>query len=249
MRSANLLYTENRYRDMLSQERRSREIAMGDVVGEILPFAVGVAVSPIPIAAVIVMLFTPKARTNAPSFMTGWIIGLLVVGFIVLLIPGLEVDSGDPSTTTGVVKGLLGVLLLVAGWAAWRKRPGPSETAEAPKWMGAIDGFGTGKSFGMGFMLSALNPKNLLLVAAAAVAISTSGLSTGEEVGALLVFTLIAASTVAVPVIGYLIAGDRADSALAKAKDWLIQNNSVVMAILLLVFGVSLIGDAIEILF
>ena len=51
------------------------------------------------------------------------------------------------------------------------------------------------------------------------------------------------------PVIGYLIAGDRADSALAKAKDWLIQNNSVVMAILLLVFGVSLIGDVIEILF
>ena len=222
---------------------------MGDVVGEILPFAVGVAVSPIPIAAVIVMLFTPKARTNAPSFMAGWIIGLLVVGFIVLLIPGLEVDSGDPSTTTGVVKGLLGVLLLVAGWAAWRKRPGPSETAEAPKWMDAIDGFGIGKSFGMGFMLSALNPKNLLLVAAAAVAISTNGLSTGEKVGALLVFTLIAASTVAVPVIGYLIAGDRADSSLANAKDWLIQNNSVVMAILLLVFGVSLIGDAIEILF
>lgn len=249
MRSANLLYAENRYRDTLSQERGSEETAMGDVVGEILPFAVGVAVSPIPIAAVIVMLFTTKARTNAPSFMAGWIIGLLVVGFIVLLIPGLEVDSGDPSTTTGVVKGLLGVLLLVAGWAAWRKRPGPSETAEAPKWMDAIDGFGTGKSFGMGFMLSALNPKNLLLVAAAAVAISTSGLSTGEEVGALLVFTLIAASTVAVPVIGYLIAGDRADSALAKAKDWLIQNNSVVMAILLLVFGVSLIGDAIEILF
>ena len=222
---------------------------MGDVVGETLSFAIGVAVSPIPIAAVIVMLFTPRAKTNAPSFMAGWIIGLLVVGSVVLLIPGLEVDGGEPSTTTGVVKGLLGVLLLVAGWAAWRKRPGSGETAEAPKWMDAIDGFGIGKSFGMGFMLSALNPKNLLLVAAAAVTISTSGLSTGEEAVALVVFTLIAASTVVVPVIGYLIVGDRADSALANAKNWLIQNNSVVMAILLLVFGVSLIGDAIEILF
>lgn len=222
---------------------------MGEVVGETLAFAVGVAVSPIPIAAVIVMLFTPRAKTNAPSFMTGWIIGLLVVGFIILLIPGLEVSTGEPSTTTGVIKGLLGVLLLATGWAAWRKRPGSGETAEAPKWMDAIDSFGVGKSFGMGFMLSALNPKNLLLVAGAAVVISTSGLSTSEEVGALLVFTLIAASTVAVPVIGYLIVGDRADSTLANAKDWLIQNNSVVMAVLLLVFGVSLIGDAIEILF
>ena len=222
---------------------------MGDVIGETISFAVGVAVSPVPIAAVIVMLFTPKAKTNAPSFMAGWIVGLLVAGFIVLLIPGLEVDDGDPSTTTGVIKGLLGVLLIGAGWAAWSKRPGPNETAEAPKWMDAIDGFGIGKSFGMGFMLSALNPKNLLLVVAAAVAISTAGLSTGQEIGALVVFTLIAASTVAVPVIGYLIVGDRADAALANAKDWLIQNNSVVMAVLLLIFSVSLIGGAIEILF
>ena len=222
---------------------------MGDVIGEILPYAIGVAVSPIPIAAVIVMLFTPKARTNAPSFMAGWIIGLLIVGFVVLLIPGLEVSSGEPSTTTGVIKGVLGILLLAAGWAAWRKRPGSDETAEAPKWMDAIDTFGTGKSFGMGFMLSALNPKNLLLVVAAAVTIAAGGLSSGQEIAALLVFTLIAASTVAVPVIGYLIAGDRADTTLANAKDWLIQNNTAVMAILLLIFGVSLIGDAIEILF
>jgi uncharacterized membrane protein len=60
---------------------------------------------------------------------------------------------------------------------------------------------------------------------------------------------VIAASTVAIPVIGYLIVGERADASFAKAKDWLIQNNSVVMAVLLLVFGISLIGDAIEILF
>ena len=221
---------------------------MGDVIGETISFAVGVAVSPVPIAAVIVMLFTPRARTNAPIFMAGWIIGLLLVGFVVFLIPGLGASDSEPSTTTGVIKGLLGVLLLVVGWAAWRKRPGPQELAEAPKWMDAIDGFGIGKSLGMGFALSALNPKNLLLVVAAAATISAAGLSTGQEVGALLVFVLIAASSVVVPVIGYLIVGERADETFANAKDWLIQNNSVVMAVLLLVFGVSLLGDAIQIL-
>lgn len=221
---------------------------MIDVIGETLSFAVGVAVSPVPIAAVIVMLFTPRAKTNAPVFLIGWIVGLLVVGFVVLLMPGLEASNGEPSTTTGVVKGLLGVLLLVAGLGAWRKRPGPQEVAEAPKWMDAIDGFGIGKSFGMGFLLSAVNPKNLLLVVAAAATIAAAGLSGGEQATALLVFTLIAASTVAVPVIGYLIVGERADETFAKAKDWLIQNNSTVMAVLLLVFGVSLIGDAVSIL-
>ncbi len=222
---------------------------MVDVLGETFSFAIGVAVSPVPIAAAIVMLFTPKAKTNAPVFLVGWIIGLLLVGFVVLLVPGLEASNGEPSTTTGVVKGVLGVLLLAAGWAAWRKRPGPAETAEAPKWMAAIDSFGIGKSLGMGFLLSALNPKNLLLVAAAAATIAAAGLSGGDQTVALLVFTLIAASTVAVPVIGYLIVGERADESFANAKDWLIQNNSVVMAVLLLVFGVSLVGDALQILF
>jgi len=222
---------------------------MGDAVGATLSYAVGVAVSPVPIAAVIVMLFTAKAKTNAPSFMFGWIVGLLVAGSVVLLIPGIDVDSGEPTTTTGVIKGVLGLLLLVVAIGAWRKRPGPGEMAEAPGWMNAIDEFGIGKSFGMGFLLSALNPKNLLLVVAAAVAIGAAGLSTGEEFGALAIFVAIAALTVVIPVVGYLIVGERADATFAKAKDWLIQNNSVVMAVLLLVFGISLIGDAIQILF
>jgi threonine/homoserine/homoserine lactone efflux protein len=221
---------------------------MIEVLAETFSFAIGVAVSPVPVAAVIVMLFTPKARTNAPAFLGGWIVGLLVVGFAVLLIPGLEATDGEPSTTSGVVKGVLGLLLLVAGWGAWRKRPGPAELAEAPKWMDAIDTFGIAKSFGMGFVLSALNPKNLLLVAAAAATIAAADLSGGEQTAVLLVFTLIAASTVMVPVVGYLIIGERADASFEKAKDWLIQNNSVVMAVLLLVFGVSLIGDAVQIL-
>ncbi len=222
---------------------------MGDVFGEILPFAVGVAVSPVPIAAAIVMLFTPRARTNGPMFMFGWIAGLLVVGTIVLLIPGFGPSEGEPSTTTGIIKGLLGLGMFAVAWGAWQKRPGTGETAEAPKWMAAIDQFGLGKSLGMGFLLSAVNPKNLLLTAGAAVSIAGAGMAFSEEMIALLIFIAIAASTVAIPVIGYLIVGERADDAFSNAKDWLIQNNSVVMAVLLLVFGVSLLGDAIAILF
>ncbi len=222
---------------------------MGDVIGEVLPFAVGVAVSPVPIAAAIVMLFTPKARTNGPIFMIGWIAGLLVVGTIVLSIPGFEPNEGEPSTTTGLIKGLLGLAMIIVAWLAWQKRPKTGETTDAPKWMAAIDQFGLGKSFGMGFLLSAVNPKNLLLTAGAAVSIAGAGMAFSQEMLALVVFVAIAASTVVIPVIGYLILGERADAVFASAKDWLIQNNSVVMAVLLLVFGVSVVGDAIAILF
>lgn len=75
-----------------------------DIVGGILQYAVGAAVSPVPIAAVIEILFTPKARTNAPRFLIGWVLGILVVGSVVLLIPGTEASESEPSTRAGVVK-------------------------------------------------------------------------------------------------------------------------------------------------
>ena len=58
----------------------------------------------------------------------------------------------------------------------------------------------------------------------------------------------IAALTVAVPVVAYLIAGQRLDPTLDRTKAWLIDNNTAVMAVLLLVFGVSLLGDGLQIL-
>jgi hypothetical protein len=43
--------------------------------------------------------------------------------------------------------------------------------------------------------------------------------------------------------------GERGERGMMSTKDWLIQNNQTVMAVLLLVVSVALIGDAIEILF
>ena len=221
---------------------------MGDAIGATLGYAVGIAVSPIPIAAVILMLFSGRARVNSVSFMVAWVAGIALVTTVVVLIPGLETDNGEPSDTTGWIKLGLGVLLLLVGVRQWRARPGPDEEPSTPGWMAKIDELKPGAAFGLGFVLSALNPKNLLLAIAAGASIGALPLSTGETVGAVVVFTLIAAITVTVPVVAYLIAGKRLDPTLDHAKAWLIGNNTAVMAVLILVFGVSLLGDAIQIL-
>jgi hypothetical protein len=57
---------------------------MGQAVGGLLPAAVGVALSPLPIIAVILMLGTPKAPSNGPGFAAGWMAGLIVVSVIVI---------------------------------------------------------------------------------------------------------------------------------------------------------------------
>jgi threonine/homoserine/homoserine lactone efflux protein len=224
-------------------------VSLGEVVGQSLAYAVGIAVSPVPIAALLLMLVTKKARINAPLFLLGWILGLGIVGVIVLLIPGLEATQGEPSTAAGILKGALGVLLLFVGIQAWRTRPKTGEVAEAPKWMERIEEFGGGAALGIGIALSGANPKNLLLAVGGAATISGAGLSSSEQYVALGIFVSIASLSIIVPVVVYFILGPRAETAMTSAKEWLIQNNKTVMSVLILLLSVSLIGDAVEILF
>ena len=221
---------------------------MGEAIGGTLGYAVGIAISPIPIAAVILMLFSGRARSNSVAFLFAWVIGIALVTSVVVLIPGLGGSDSEPSDTTGWIKVALGVLLLLGGVRQWRSRPGPDEEPPVPGWMARIDDLGPGAAFGLGFLLSAVNPKNLLLAAAAGASIASLDLSSGEAAGAIAVFTVIAALSVAVPVVGFLFAGNRLDHTLDAAKAWLIGNNTAVMAVLFVVFGVNLLGDGISIL-
>jgi threonine/homoserine/homoserine lactone efflux protein len=111
--------------------------------------------------------------------------------------------------------------------------------------MSALDRFTPPKAAAVGVLLSGLNPKNLLLTVAGAAAIAQAGISTGEEAVALIVFVLIASIGVAVPIGIYFALGDRAGPPLERLKEWLAHNNAVIMAVLLLIIGVKLIGDAI----
>jgi hypothetical protein len=215
--------------------------------GEVLGLAVGVAISPVPIIAVILMLFSKSATVNSLSFLAGWVIGLLGVG-IVVLASGLSSSDGAPSTASGWVKVLVGVLLLALGVKQWRSRPASGETASVPAWMATIDGFTPVKSFGVGVLLSAVNPKNLGLTLAAAATIGASGLSTGDEYVVLVLFVLVASATVATPVILNLVLGSRAEHALSEMKQWLTANNATVMGVLFFVLGANVLGTGISIL-
>lgn len=221
---------------------------MGSVIGEVLPVAVAVAVSPVPVIAVILMLFTPEARTNSVAFLLGWLLGLIVVGSIVLIAGDVASDDSGESTVSGVVKLVFGLLFLVLAVRSWRSRPKAGEDPEMPGWMAAIDGFGAVKSAGIAALLSGLNPKNLALTAAGAATIAAAGLTTGEEIGAFAIFVTIASITVAAPVLVYLIMGDRVQGGLNSLKEWLLANNNTVMAVLLVVLGAKLLGDGISIL-
>lgn len=220
---------------------------MGGAIGQLLPFAVGVALSPLPIVAVVLMLVTPRARANGPAFVVGWLAGLAIVGAIALALASSAgaTDDGDPATWLSWTKIVLGALLVLVSAMQWRGRPHAGEEAPVPKWMGALEHFTAVKALLAGGALSGANPKNLLLSVGAAATIAAAALSGGEQAVAYGVFAVIGTIGVAVPVVIYFALGDRAPRLLGSLKDWMSRNNAVIMAVLLLVLGAKLIGDGI----
>jgi Sap, sulfolipid-1-addressing protein len=88
---------------------------MGQAIGQVLSFGVGVALSPVPIIAVVLMLATPKGRVNGPAFLAGWVVGIAVLGTIVLLVASGASASkhGAPASWVSILKIVLGVLLVL----------------------------------------------------------------------------------------------------------------------------------------
>ena len=114
-----------------------------------------------------------------------------------------------------------------------------------PKWMNGIAGFAPGKSLLVGVGIGALNPKNIIVGVAAAVAMASPGLPAGQEAGAIAVYVIVAVLGVAAPLVVTLAMGERAQKILDSWKAWLAQNNAVVMTVLFLIFAVVLIGKGI----
>src|SRR5262245_4969256 len=137
---------------------------MGEAIGQALPFAVGVAISPTPIVAMVLMLITPNARANGLLFLAGWVAGVFVAGMVLTFVVGLlgVSEGGEPAPWTYWLKLLLGVLLVFLAVKEWGARPAPGTEPKMPGWMAMLDSINGPKAAGLAFVLSALNPKNII---------------------------------------------------------------------------------------
>lgn len=221
---------------------------MGEAIGDMLPAAIGVAISPLPIIAVVLILVSPRGRVNGVAYLTGQVLGIAVLGAILLAVAGRAgaQDEDQPSGWVNWLKVVLGVVLLALAFKQWRGRPRQGEEAETPSWMGAVDAFTPAKSAGTGAALTTINPKNFILIVAGMAAIAQTGIPAREQAVSLAIFVLIGSLGVAAPVVVYFALGDRSQELLHRLKTWMAQNNSVIMAVVLLVIAAKLIGDAIS---
>ena len=221
---------------------------VGPAIGQSLPIAIGVMVSPLPIVAVVLMLLSNNARANAFAFVLTWLVAIALLTGIVAFLAGAATGTDEaPPVWVSVVKIVLGALLLLLSVRNWRSRPDEGQEPPAPKWMAALDGFTPVKSAGLSVLLADVNPKNLLLVVSGGTAIAAGAAgSTSAKVTATIVFAVVASLGVAAPVVIYLALGDRAGPVLENLRTWLVHNNAAIMAVLLLVLGAKMVGDGIS---
>jgi len=204
------------------QERgASREGAIGDV----LPFALVVTISPINIIAAIVLLFSKRPVVNAASYVVGFVVGVAaMLGALVAIAGTLTWPPDRDGHGRGGIRIALGVALLVAAIAKFRSAPKAGEPASFQ-----VDG----------------RPRNVRTGEVARSRCADRSAQpeehrhgnrcrtlhrlsrphrwpTGRGSG---VYVVLAVLGVAAPVVVALVLGDRSQPVLASWKAWLERNN------------------------
>lgn len=216
-------------------------------MAQALPLAVGVALSPVRIAAVALMLGTPRGGSNGLAFMLGWIAGIAVSGAVILAISnGADAtDQAGPADWVYFLKLGLAALLLLIAVIAWQTRPREGGEAKAPTWTRAVDRVAPSHAAALGVAWSAVNPKNLLLTAGAAIGIAQTGISGGQQAIALGIYILVATVGLGVPILIYFAFPERAAELLGGLRDWLIAHGNALIASVLPLIAAKLIAEAI----
>lgn len=219
---------------------------MNEVIGTILPLSMGVALSPFPIIMIVLLLGSARPKANGLAFLATWVVGLAaIVAILTFAMDALDSAGSDPGPIAGILRIVLGAGLLFLAARKFIKRFGPSDAGPLPRWMASAGSYSPGRSALMGLALSAANPKNIGLTAAAGATIGAADLALTAELWAMAAYLLLASLTVIIPVTAYLIAPQKVAVPLRAIMEWLQTNHSVMTGMLLVVFGFILVGNGI----
>ena len=221
---------------------------MNEVLGELIAFSLAVAINPIPIIAILLTFQSPDSRRLSTAFGTGWVLGvsILVVAFFALSSRLPAQDPHDSSPVLGIIYVVIGLLLVALSFWKWRKRPAKGEDPSIPGWMTSVTTMRISRGFGLGFLISFLNIKHILIAGSAGATIATAKLSGLQTVIAILFFLMLATSSATVPIIAFLSAGEGFNRRMQGVHDWLVVNNATILSVLLFVIGVVIFGDGIQ---
>jgi hypothetical protein len=212
---------------------------MGTVLWYTIPIALGIALSVFPIVSVLVLL-APDPMRRSVLFTGGWFGGLLVLVAAFTVGAALVPDAarGPFPPWAHVVEIVIGVVLIVMTLVVGR-RARRADTAKSLDLSGLTTGMTGPRAFAFGLMMN-VRPKNIVLTVAGGLAIGAAALDL-VATSTVVIFTVVAASTVAGLVIVCAAGRTRVRPGLDRLRVFLVDHASAVLQVLGVLVGALLI--------
>ena len=215
------------------------------VLGQLIPLALVVAMSPLTIIpAIVLVLQSDRARPAGLAFMAGWLVGLAATTAVFVQVPRLLDGLNRPAPTWAAwVRIAVGIALIALGVWRWLTR---HRVTKQPAWLNRLSRMTPVGAGAIAVGLILVNPKVLVMNAAAGLVIGTASLGVPGTWLAVAYYTVIAGSSVLVPILAYAVAGERVDHQLERLKQWMERQHAILMAGFLAAVGLLLVYTGIR---
>ena len=220
---------------------------MGKAFADMLPYTIGLIVSPFPVVAVIALLISAGGQVKALLFEATWLImsWAVLIAFIALLGSAGATGHDRPAWLAWLAL-IIGVLLLAMTIAGISRAARRREDAapQVPRWLAAMDTLSPPKIIGVAALLIIANPVNLASLAGGAVTAAHEPLRFGPQLILAAVFVVIGSIGVLTPYAAALSAGG--EQRLQRMRDLLVRHNGALTLLLLLVFALLFLGKGLR---
>lgn len=205
----------------------------------LIPLALVVAVSPLSIIPAVLVLQTPRPMPTGLTFLGGWVLGLtaLTAAFVASSDLLGDLHKKPPAWASWLRVGL-GLALIAYGIYEWLSR---HRHTESPRWMRSFATLTPVRAGITALVLVVIRVEVLTMCALAGLNIGSSGLGDAAKWMLAAIFVVVAASTVAIPILAYAAAGHRLDDPMTRLKDWMEKNHGALLAAVLVLIGLMVL--------
>ncbi len=211
---------------------------MGGVIIALLPLIVATVTVPIYTIVGLILLQSENGLKKAIALVVGAVTIRLLQGVLFGFTFGRvdeEYPEAGPDILVSILLLILGGLLLIKAYQAWRKEPDPEESL--PRWMRAINQISIAKAAGIGALYVLTSPKQWLFTQSAIGTIIDAEVGPLAGTSLYLFFVVGTQITLLVPIVMIAIAPQPAAKPLNAAHDWLARHNQTILMVASLIFG------------
>jgi len=207
---------------------------VGSLLLQLVPVALGLALTPTAIAGCVLLLAGPRGRLNATAFAAAFAVVYAVIAIVVIASAASSPEPLIGNRTKCWIELVIGLLLLAL--AANSLRPRPRRQNRRSRMLRMVESATPSTAFTLGLAIAAVNPNVPILIGGLAAIVAAHVTSAQRAVAA--GFLLLGAELgLAGPIAWQIVAPRMAALQLGRFKYWLIEHERLINNLVLVLFG------------